>query len=102
MSRRPYDRQCPPGPRYDRSAIDSATGSQEQEDAQVLAEWLRARKGGAPDLKQVAQSCPHRLRDKARRTKAIALLQQRHVARLESVDGRTVLMLNPKWAGAVS
>jgi hypothetical protein len=71
--------------------------TQEQEDAQALAEWLhKHREDGAPTLQKVAQGCPHRLR----RDKAIGLLERRNVIRCEVVDGRTVLVLNPKWVGA--
>jgi Protein of unknown function (DUF3987) len=81
------------------SAVQATEG---QGDAQALAAWLhKHREAGVPTLQEVAQGCPHRLRrDKARRDKAIGLLERRNVIRCEVVDGRTVLVLNPKWVGA--
>jgi hypothetical protein len=77
-------------------------------DAELLARWVKTwtdekEKQGEqekrekwPTLKEAAQHAPYRLRDKARREPALALLIERHWLRQEKRDGKTTLVLNPK------
>jgi putative DNA primase/helicase len=71
--------------------IDRAT-----QDAQLLLEWLEGQPT-PPTLKIMAQFAPFRLRSKSRRDQAIDKLAAHGIARLESRDGSTVMVLNPAW-----
>jgi hypothetical protein len=68
-------------------------------DAELLARWIKTRtddKKAAPTLEETAQRAPYRLRNKARRDPALALLIEHHWVRQEKRDGKTTLVLNPK------
>ena len=49
-----------------------------------------------PTLQDVLQVGPYRLRKKAARDAAIALLTERHWLRQERRSGKTILVLNPQ------
>jgi putative DNA primase/helicase len=91
-----------------RRILDGRSENAVAADAELLARWVKTwtdekEKQGEqekrekwPTLKEAAQHAPYRLRDKARREPALALLIERHWLRQEKRDGKTTLVLNPK------
>jgi Protein of unknown function (DUF3987) len=67
-------------------------------DAELLARWVKTwtdAKKAAPTLVDAGRYAPYRLRNKARREPAMALLIERRWLRQEKRDGKTTLVLNP-------
>ena len=65
-------------------------------DAELLLDWLSAQNGPST-LKHLAQCAPHRLRKKDRRDDALSKLTAHGLARRETLNGSTVIVLNPAW-----
>ena len=66
-------------------------------DANMLLEWLQDRpaEDQPVTLGEILRLGPYRLRDKARRDAAVALLQEHHIARIEQRGKSEILALNP-------
>jgi hypothetical protein len=67
----------------------------ETADAQVLLQWL-LEQPEAPWLPDILRFAPYRVRDKERRDRAIAVLTQHGLARVEIRDRRQYLAVNPE------
>ena len=73
--------------------------AQDAKDAELLALWVKdwmGAKGEPPTLKDAAQYAPYRLRNKARRRAAIALLSKKHWLRVEERAAKSIFSLNPQ------
>ena len=70
---------------------ERAAARQVAADAELLLGWLRARPA-APTLKELAQRAPLLLRDKSRRSRALAWLLRKGRARRERRGKATVLV----------
>jgi putative DNA primase/helicase len=66
------------------------------ENAESLLEWLLERPDRRATLQEVSQYGPYRLRmERSARKRAIALLEEHHMALERKIDGKTYLLANP-------
>ena len=78
-------------------ALTGHTG--EAADAAALLEWL-GEQGEPPIAGNILRLGPYRVRDKARRDRALAKLAEHNLARAERVGKVTHIVLNPSGTGA--
>ena len=79
----------------DPEPVASLRAAVAESDALLLAQWVKSHPE-PPTLKDVLQFGPYRLRKKAARDTAIALLTERHWLRQERRSAKTILVLNPQ------